>query len=160
MMHEKLHLSNSDKPSVPMLSPQAANMLQRAPLLAFGTLDAAGRPWTTLWGGDKGFSQPLGNSIIGIRNPVAATLDPVVETLVGTKTDSEVVREQGNGRLVSGLTIDLETRKRVKLAGRMVAGALGEVLSESADALIPTKDGIKQGLLQLVVRIEESLGMI
>lgn len=151
-MHKKLRVPGTDNPTVPMLSSQAAGMLQRAPLLAFGTLDAQGRPWTTVWGGSTGFSQPLGNSAIGIRTPVAAKLDPVVEVLVGSDVNGGVVREEGEGRLVSGLAIDLDTRKRVKVAGRMVAGALGE----AGD----TGDDQQQGVLQLVARIDESLGKL
>lgn len=151
MMHKMLRLPERDNPTVPMLSPQASSMLQRAPLLAFGTLDPEGRPWTTVWGGSTNFSQPLGNSIIGVRTAVAAKFDPVVEALVGKNVSGEVVREGGRGRLVSGLAIDLWTRKRVKLAGRMVAGALG---GEEDD-----ESRKQQGMLQLVARIDETLGI-
>lgn len=137
-----------------MLSPQASSMLQRAPLLAFGTLDPEGRPWTTVWGGRKGFSQPLGNSMIGIRTLVASKLDPVVEVLVGRDAKGEIVKEEGQGRLLSGLAIDLDTRKRVKLAGRMVAGTLGSTNGEDN-----TDQHEQQGILQLVARIDESLGV-
>lgn len=144
-----------DNPTVPMLSPQAANMLQRAPLLAFGALDPEGRPWTTVWGGRTGFSRPLGNSTIGIRTFVALELDPVVEVLVGRGAEGEIVKEEGDGRLLSGLAIDLDTRKRVKLAGRMVAGSLGSVHEDDAAG-----DDLRQGVLQLVARIDETLGAL
>ncbi|KAF2152950.1 oxidoreductase FAD/NAD(P)-binding protein [Myriangium duriaei CBS 260.36] len=157
MMHEKLRVPERDNPTMPLLSPQAANMLIRAPLLAVGTLDAEGRPWTTLWGGEKGFSRPLGNSIVGIRTPVAATSDPVVEALVGHKADGEVVQETGKGRMVSGLSIDLETRKRVKLAGRMMAGALDSNQEPDTENTAEAPSS-RQGLLQLVLKIDESLG--
>ncbi|THX95734.1 oxidoreductase [Aureobasidium pullulans] len=152
LMQKKLHVPGLDNPTVPMLSPQAANMLQRAPLLAFGTLDPEGRPWTTVWGGNTGFSKPLGNNMIGIRTSVAAKLDPVVEYLVGSDAKGEVVKEEGEGRLLSGLAIDLGTRKRVKLAGKMMAGMLG---SEDSDG---SMENIQQGVLQLVAHIDESLG--
>lgn len=153
LMQKKLHVPGLDNPTVPMLSPQAANMLQRAPLLAFGTLDPEGRPWTTVWGGDTGFSKPLGNNMIGIRTSVAAKLDPVVEFLVGSDAKGEVVKEEGEGRLLSGLAIDLGTRKRVKLAGKMVAGMLGSEDSEES------MENVQQGVLQLVAHIDESLGL-
>jgi hypothetical protein len=155
LMQRRLRVPEMDNPTIPMLSPQASSMLQRAPLLAFGTLDSEGRPWTTVWGGRTGFSRPLGNSTIGIRTPVALELDPVVEALVGQNAEGDVVKEEGEGRLLSGLAIDLETRKRVKLAGRMVAGSLG-----STDGDYPTRADIRQGVLQLVARIDESLGML
>ena len=144
-----------DNPTIPMLSPQASNMLQRAPLLAFGTLDSEGRPWTTVWGGRTGFSRPLGNSTIGIRTFVALKLDPVVDVLVGQGVEGEIVKEEGEGRLLSGLAIDLDTRKRVKLAGRMVAGTLGSVHEDDA-----AKDDSRQGVLQIVARIDETLGVL
>jgi hypothetical protein len=153
LMQRKLRVPEMDNPTIPMLSPQASNMLQRAPLLAFGTLDSEGRPWTTVWGGRTGFSRPLGNNTIGIRTSVALELDPVVEALVGRNAEGDIVKEEGEGRLLSGLAIDLETRKRVKLAGRMVAGSLN-----STDEDYPTNTDIRQGVLQLVARIDESLG--
>jgi hypothetical protein len=153
-MHKKLHVPDNDNPSMPTLSPQAANMLQKAPLLAFGTLDREGRPWTTVWGGRAGFSQPVGNSMIGIRTPVAVELDPVVEALVGTNVKGVIAREEGEGRSLSGLAIDLGTRKRVKIAGRMVAGSLDGIESEVGDG-----SSTHQGILQLIVHITESLGL-
>jgi hypothetical protein len=154
LMQRKLHVPDMDNPTIPMLSPQASSMLQRAPLLAFGTLDSEGRPWTTVWGGRAGFSRPLGNSTIGIRTPVALKLDPVVEVLVGRDAKDEIVKEEGEGRTLSGLAIDLDTRKRVKLAGRMVAGSLG-----STDGAHGTNNDSQQGVLQLVARIDETLGL-
>lgn len=160
LMHEKLHVpSDRGNPTVPMLTPQLAHMLSVGPLLALGTLDAEGRPWTSLWGGEKGFARAYGGSVVGIKTPVAATLDPVVEALVGRNADGEVHQEEGPGRMVSGLTIDLETRKRVKLAGRMVAGSLNALGPSQDDESHGETDEPRQGLLGLVVKIEQSLGM-
>lgn len=139
-----------------MLSQQAVRTLGLAPLLAIGTVDSESRPWTTIWGGESGFSRPLGQSILGIRTPVAAHDDPVVESLVGTQPDGEVVKEQGQGRMVSGLTIDFVSRKRVKLYGRMVAGALSTIQLEDCEAL---GDSDPQTEIQLVIGIEQSLGV-
>lgn len=139
-----------------MLSQQAVRTLGFAPLLAIGTVDSESRPWTTIWGGEPGLSRPLGQSILGIRTPVAALHDPVVESLVGLKPDGEVVKEQGQGRMVSGLTIDFVSRKRVKLYGRMVAGALSTIQLEDREAL---RDSDMQTEIQLVLRIEQSLGV-
>ena len=123
-MAKAMRVPDMDNPTVPTLSPQLANHARIAPLIAIGTLDKQGRPWTTLWGGEKGISQPIAQGILGIRSQVVRQHDPVVEELVGKEGDGTVVREEGVGRMVSGLTIDLETRKRTKLYGRMVAGAL------------------------------------
>jgi hypothetical protein len=151
-MHELLHVPENEKPDSPFLSPGAGYMLQRAPLLSLGTLDSENRPWTTVWGGEPGFARPVAESIIGVRTLVDKKYDPLAQILLGGRDDGEVVKEEGAGRLVSGLTIDLETRKRVKLAGRMIAGALGS-LDEDGQS---EHTGI--GQVQLVVKIESSLG--
>ena len=152
-IREAMHSPPTDNPTVPTLSPQLANHLQVAPLVAIGTIDKEGRPWTTLWGnGDKGFARPLANEIIGIRTPVTGKYDPVVEELFGKDATGEVVREEGTGRMVSGLTIDLETRKRVKMYGRMIAGALGT----REDEVAGHEEHIAEA--QLVLKIEQSEG--
>jgi hypothetical protein len=63
--------------------------------------------------------------------------------------------------MVSGLSIDLMTRKRVKIYGRMIAAALSRI-SEDEDKdkeeMHQESDTSAQGQVQLVVRIEQSLG--
>jgi hypothetical protein len=144
-MHKLFHLPPMDNPTQPYLGPGASYMLMRSPLVALGTLDLEGRPWTSLWGGKPGFSKPIAQSIIGVKTTVDRRYDPVIEVLLGGRAGGEVVQEQGKGRMVSGLAIDLETRRRVKLYGRMVVAALSA-----------TEEGL--GEVQLVVKIEQSLG--
>ncbi|KAK5740513.1 hypothetical protein LTR17_004550 [Elasticomyces elasticus] len=151
-MQRLMKVPEFDNPTVPALSPQLANHLQIAPLIAIGTLDKQGRPWTTLWGGEKGFARPLGGGIVGFRTAVTGRFDPVVGELVGQDATGEVVKEEGEGRIVSGLTIDLETRKRVKMCGRMVAGAL----STREDEITGRNESVAE--IQLVLKIEQSLG--
>ena len=151
-MRHAMHSPDYDNPTFPALSPQLANHLQIAPLISIGTLDSQGRPWTTLWGGERGMARSLGGGIVGIKTPVTGKYDPVVEELVGRDTSGQVVREEGKGRMVSGLTIDLEKRKRVKLFGRMVAGALGT----RDDEVTGHEEHIAE--IQLVLKIEQSLG--
>jgi len=115
-------------------------------------LDQQGQPWTTLWGGEPGLARPLGGGIIGLKTPVIARHDPVIEELVGKEANGEVVREEGQGRMVSGLTIDLVTRKRVKMYGRMIAGAL----MLRADEATEHQEAVAE--VQLVVKVEQSLG--
>lgn len=62
-------------------------------------------------------ARPLGGGIVGIRTQVAEKFDPVVEELVGKEPSSQAVKEEGSRSMVSGLTIDLVTRKRVKMYG-------------------------------------------
>ncbi|EEQ92652.1 oxidoreductase, variant [Blastomyces dermatitidis ER-3] len=155
-MHKLMHSPEKYNPTTPYLSPGAAYLIQKSPLIALGITDTQGRPWTTIWGGETGFAGPVAESIIGIRNFVDKTYDPVVETLYGGKSNGEVVKEEGKGRLMSGLSLDMETRKRVKLMGRMVAGNLAGL-----EATDPDKQGnepLHAGQAQLVVKIEQSIG--
>ncbi|KAF2847433.1 oxidoreductase-like protein [Plenodomus tracheiphilus IPT5] len=153
LMQRLLHVPETDNPTSTILTPQASLMLQRGPLLAIGTLDKQLRPWTTLWGGSAGFSSPLGGNMIGTRTLVDGQYDPVVRALVGNARSGELVQPEGEEKLVSGLAIDLMTRKRVKLAGVMVAGTVTEIEVTVTD---DTKQ--KQSQIQLVTKIKESLG--
>ncbi|QSS66426.1 oxidoreductase [Histoplasma capsulatum] len=155
-MHELMQSPEELNPSAPYLSPGAAHLVQRAPLIALGTIDSQGRPWATVWGGEAGLAGPVAQSIIGIRNFVDKTYDPVVEALYGGKRNGEVVKEEGKGRLMSGLAVDMEARKRVKLMGRMVAGNLTGLEATALDK--KGNEPMHAGQAQLVVRIEQSLG--
>lgn len=155
-IHNLLRIPRTENPTAPCLTPGAAYLLSKSPLLALGTLDKEGRPWSTIWGGEAGFAGQIAQSIIGIRALVDRANDPVVGTLLGDKADGEVVKEEGGGRMVSGLTIDLETRKRVKLYGRMVVGSMAPF--ESDEKTGDLKDSGTKGKVQLVLKIEESLG--
>jgi ferredoxin-NADP reductase/predicted pyridoxine 5'-phosphate oxidase superfamily flavin-nucleotide-binding protein len=178
-MHDLMRVPEQDNPTSSMLTSQASFNLQRNPLLAVGTLDSEGRPWTTLWGGQPGFSQPLGGGMIGTRTIVDAVNDPVVRALVGGRgrpeeekedavedRDGEMVQPEG-GKMVAGLSIDLMTRKRVKIAGRMIAGTVSSVDVEYTDSSsdsnadsTTTRDArpAQQDQIQLVTTIEQSLG--
>jgi hypothetical protein len=144
-IHKLLRNPHHDNPTSPFLSPYAANQLQGSPLLALGTLDEEGRPWTTLWAGDAGFARRIGQSVIGVKATVDRNFDPFVETLLGKEADGEPIAGGDRGRMVGGLAIDLATRTRVKLYGRMAGGALSA-----------TGEGI--GEAQLAIKIEQSLG--
>ena len=150
-MHNKMGGLDADNPTHGALSQQGAFMLQQAPLLALGTLDDYGRPWTTVWGGEPGFARPLGGSMIGIKTPVDDGCDPVVEILCHSDKSqpSQSNPQQMAGKLMGGLTIDLDRRKRVKLAGKMVAGAVAIPEADQDDA---------QAQMQLVTHIQQSLG--
>src|SRR4051812_48955075 len=91
-MHKLLHVPHFDNPTSSMLTPHAAFALRKAPLLAIGTLDSQDRPWTSLWGGDTGFSEPLGGGIIGTRTIVDGVNDPVVQALVGSAEKGEMIQ--------------------------------------------------------------------
>jgi hypothetical protein len=145
-MHKLLRVPDQDNPTSPYLTPYGNMILTRSPLLALGTLDKADRPWTTIGGGEPGFSRAIGQSIIGVKTTIDAKYDPVVEALLGKNFDGEVINPDGPGNMVGGLGINLESRTRIKLYGRMVAGAVSATEGDAGEA-------------QLVVKIEQSLGL-
>ena len=149
-MHKLTKVDKQDNPSSPCLQPRAASMVQRFPLLALGTVDRQGRPWATVWGGEAPFAQPIAQSTIGIRTTVDSKFDPVVQVLYDGKDNGEVVQEQDPGRMISGLSIHLEQRNRMKLFGRMVAGALSTDTEGFSSGSV--------GQVQLVIKIEQSMG--
>ena len=160
-MHRLTRVEQQDNPTSPFLTPRAAHLIQRFPLMAVGTLDGENRPWCTVWGGETPMSQTVAQSIIGIRTNVDASFDPVVEAIWQGKDGGEVVKEEAPGRMISALSISLEDRNRVKLAGRMVAGALTAHTSndeEETESENSSHQKGKVGQIQLVVKIEQSLG--
>lgn len=146
-VQELMKVPYQDNPTVPMLSGGAATLLSRSPLLAVGTVDDNGKVWTTLWGGTPGFARgiPSMENVIAMKVPVDATYDPVVDSLMGANGQGSALR----GKMIGALAIDLETRRRVKLFGRAIAGALGQTEIDERDA----------SELQLIVNIEQSLGV-
>jgi hypothetical protein len=152
-IHRRLGVEgNYDNPTSSMLTPYAAYLLQRSPLLAIGTLDSEGRPWTTVWGGDPGFASSLGSSIIGLSVTVDRKHDPVVAALLTDTAGDDVSWVRGQGKMVGGLAIDLLKRQRVKLYGRLAASTINTLSAEEGE------DDIGIGEMRLVVRIEQSLG--
>lgn len=160
-IHKRTHVHyDEDNPTSPFLTPRAAQQIQRYQLMAFGVLDEDDRPWCTVWGsGEPPLAQPIGPSVIGIRTKVDASFDPVVKAIWKGKDNGEVLRQEGDGKLMAGLSIQLEERGRVKLAGKIIAGALNantqspEQTKDQDDS--PTG---KSGEVQLVARIDQSLG--
>ena len=146
-VQELMKVPYQDNPTVPMLSGGAATLLSRSPLLAVGTVDDSGKVWTTLWGGTPGFARgiPQMENTIAMRVPIDATYDPVVESLMDANGQGSGLR----GKMIGALAIDLETRRRVKLFGRAIAGALGQTEIDEQEA----------AELQLIVNVEQSLGV-
>ncbi|KAL9029428.1 MAG: hypothetical protein Q9196_002322 [Gyalolechia fulgens] len=153
LMHSKLHIPHQENPTSPFLTPYAARLLWNAPLLALGTLDDIGRPWTTLLGGEAGFARPLGQSTIGIRALVDSMYDPVIRCLLGSKDEGDWVDREPKPRPFAALSIDLATRSRVKLAGQMVAGALDK---QGGDDI--KEEDARATEAQMVFKVERSLG--
>ncbi|EEA28413.1 hypothetical protein TMatcc_003255 [Talaromyces marneffei ATCC 18224] len=154
-LHDKLHVPHGDNPTSTFLNQYGQFMVPRAPLIGLGALDDDGRPWSTVWGGETGFSSVIDTDIVGMRAVVDRLHDPVVNSLFGDAkgTNGSTIRTNGQGKMISGVTIDLENRKRVKLYGKVIMGTLEDPEDEGNLGL----EG-KRGHAQLVVKIEESLG--
>jgi len=147
-MHEQLKVPKSQNPTFPGLADRYGLRVMHSSLVALGTLDKAGRPWTTIWGGERGFARPVAEDVLALNSSVDARYDPVFKALWDGIDEEGVLQgainrpNDGEGKVMSGLAIDLETRDRVKLAGKMIAGA--------------TVDGGKS--VQLAMAVTESLG--
>ncbi|EED23081.1 oxidoreductase, FAD-binding, putative [Talaromyces stipitatus ATCC 10500] len=150
-----LHVPPTENPTSTFLSQYGQSMVSRAPLIGLGALDANSRPWSTVWGGETGFSSVIDSDIVGMRALVDRVHDPVVQSLFGHSEETGSIRVDGQGKMISGVTIDLENRKRVKLYGKVIMGTLEdpEGEDEGGRGLVG-----KRGHAQLVVKIEESLG--
>ena len=163
-MHLLTKVGEHDNPTTPFLTPRAESMANRYPLMSLGTLDDMERPWCTLWGSglddQENFpiAQQVGPSVLGIRGRVDTRFDPVVSVLYGERDDGEVLRSEGPGKMVSGLSLFLEERGRVKLYGRMVAGALQGFEEQRENGGSTNGEKTKTGQAQLVLKIEQSLG--
>ena len=146
-----LGLTSRENPSQPGLPGPWAARISASPLIALGTLDDEGRPWATVWGGEAPSAQLVGEDMLGMRAKVDANNDPVFKALwksgngVTGQEQQGVVRPQdGKVQLISGLAIDLETRNRIKFAGRWVGGAVAKTDEEDE--------------VQMAVHVLESLG--
>lgn len=146
IMHDVLKIPYFTNPTSLFLSPSAGYLLQNAPLLALGILDGEGKPWTTVWGGERGFAKPLGSSKISIKAVVDQKYDPLSAALFHGNNE-KIEKDRARGKMISGLALDLDSRQRVKLYGRMVAGTFGSMKDEEDVCTI-----------QLLVKIEQSLG--
>lgn len=153
-MHMLMRVPERDNPTTPYLSPGAGMLVMTTPILALGTTDPEGRIWSTIWGGEEGFARPIAQSVIGVRALVDRLYDPVLETLVGTTANNEVIKADGPGKMVSALAINLSNRKRAKIFGRMMLGTLNDLEEHTTPE---EKDG-ERAQVQLVVHVDESLG--
>lgn len=149
-MRNMLHVPPGRNPTAPGLPMPYAMRVRQSPIVALGTLDSQNRPWTTIWGGERGFAGPVAQGVLGFNSAVDMRHDPVFEALwTDTDADGIVRPNDGQGKMMSALAIDLETRDRMKLAGVMVAGA---VVKRDDD------DGDGTGDVQAAMVVTESLG--
>ncbi|POR38466.1 Uncharacterized protein TPAR_01325 [Tolypocladium paradoxum] len=135
-VRQMLKVPPSENPTSPGLPAPYAMRVQQSPLVALGTLDAQGRPWTTVWGGERGFAGPVAQGVLGFSSDVDTRHDPVFGALwEGAGEDGLVQPGGGRGKMMAALAIDLETRDRVKLAGVMMAGSAKEEAVQAAMAV-------------------------
>ena len=166
-MHKRTGVgTRHENPTDPFLTPSAANMIQRYPMMAMGTLDDDDRLWCTVWSSDQVPIARLGTeSILEVHTTVDASFDPVIRAIFEGKDNGDIRQVEGDGRLMAGLSIHLEERARVKFAGRVVAGAItaseaskdrGENKKDRGENKNDSNRG-KVGEVDLVVNIEQSL---
>lgn len=141
-IHKLLGLPERSNPLRSFLTPNSVNVINHACLIAIGTLDEQGTPWTTLWGGESSFMRSTGQSLITIKAVVDSRNDPVLSIFLGKDT---VEGEVKPGKMISGLGIDIENRDRAKLFGRILSGHVKA-----------TEDGLAQVLI--VATVEQSTG--
>ncbi|KAI9151844.1 hypothetical protein HJFPF1_09055 [Paramyrothecium foliicola] len=125
-MQERLKVPLMENPTAAGLPMSYVWRVADSSLVAVGTLDEQGRPWTTVWGGRIGFAGQVAQDVVGFNTDVDAQYDPVLEAFwEGSPRDGgDVVQpNQGRGKMMSAVAINLTSRDRVKLGGNMVAGA-------------------------------------
>ncbi|KAJ9162417.1 Oxidoreductase [Coniochaeta hoffmannii] len=146
-VHKLLNVpSHGGKPNSRGMPPSYGHRIATSPLVAFGACDEQGRPWTTVLGGERGFSRPIQQGFLGAKTLVDRKHDPVVEALLGpAPAEGELLQREVP---LSALSVDLENRDRVKIAGRLVAG------------LINSQGGAGSGVgeVELAVLVKETLG--
>lgn len=143
-MYKTLKLPISGDPTSSGLPMNHAVRAMQSPLVAVGTLDNKGRPWTTVWGGDIGCARPVAEDVLRFDSKVDTQHDPVFSALLGSdksKAGHAVLQNEKKRKMMAALTIDLDGQDRVKLMGKMLAAMEG-----------------KDGRVRVAMDIEESLG--
>ncbi|RLL67630.1 pyridoxamine 5'-phosphate oxidase family protein [Streptomyces sp. Z26] len=166
-MHRLLRVPYEDNPTTRGLPAVYGSTLPHFPLFALGAVDRHDRVWTTLFGGRPGTAGLVSSGVLGLAFPARLRRlpveegggwvgpDPVLEALVSGTPSSDGQPIDLSGKTVSGLALDLETRTRVKVAGRAIRGAVLE--KQPAGGTVPA-GGTEPVDVRLAVAVEESLG--
>lgn len=120
-MHDLMNVSDQFNPTSQFLPPDAGHFVYQAPLVAIGIIDDWGNPWTTVFGGEPGIARPIGDSMIMMDTPAPNEDDPVLKFFLGSTPVNQTAQFHGKKPIMAGLAIDLESRTRVKLHGRLRA---------------------------------------
>ena len=129
-----LRVPAHENPKSPGLSLYAARLLLKSsPLLAIGTLDRDGWPWTTILTSTdpetSGPAQPMRGGGVGVSVVLGERNeqdDPVVEILRQSSLSKSTMR---NVPSIGGLGISLEERERIKISGKLLGT---EIIDEGA----------------------------
>ncbi|KAK3900759.1 hypothetical protein C8A05DRAFT_45458 [Staphylotrichum tortipilum] len=144
-VHVLLKSPNRQNPTSAGLPPSLGHRVAASPLLAIATMDDQGRPWTSIWGGERGFARPVAPNILGIQSLVNKAHDPVVQAFLTGAAEEGTFAQPEGGKPMSALSIDLDTRDRVKLGGKILVTSLA-----------PRGDTVSDA--QIAMRVDESLG--
>lgn len=151
----KVPTSMRHNPTQPGLSFSHGYRVAESPIVALGTLDSDGNIWTALWGGEKGFARPVAKNVLALQSLVDVEGDPFVGSLLPLKNgdgDGDgVIKPEGDGKMMSGLSVDLGTRDRVKLAGRLLVASLDNKGGSAGD-----KRKVRE--IQIAMTVDEGLG--
>ncbi|KAH8908524.1 hypothetical protein BR93DRAFT_950357 [Coniochaeta sp. PMI_546] len=147
-VQDLLGVSTASRPNPTSLEFPPAHGIRIASnhLMGLGALDDQGRPWSTIWGGERGFAQRIAKGILGIRALVDRTYDPVAQALLGAPGGGTVQPDDmtTGHKFMSGMSIDFDSRDRVKIMGRLLTSDAG--------------DDVKVGEVQLAMIVQESTG--
>jgi predicted pyridoxine 5'-phosphate oxidase superfamily flavin-nucleotide-binding protein len=96
---------------------QHRDFFAQLPFIVVGGLDAARKPWATVWAGTPGFMHSSDPTILRIRQPHVCTGDPLAGLLAGLPHGGHDA-EQG-GAPIGLLGIEPHTRRRNRLNGTL-----------------------------------------
>lgn len=115
-----LGVERFDNPALPCLVRGSRSHLLRTPLFALGVMDSQNRIWSTLLGGTAGIARQMSPTIVGISALVALGHDPAVQALAQNhRSRRSGCSDQILGK-ISGVSIDLERLRRLKVFGEVV----------------------------------------
>jgi uncharacterized protein len=120
----------------PTLPPPAQGFLTELRWVIAGGLDARDRPWASLVAGPRGFAHPIDDRTLRLAAVLAAG-DPLGEALAP-------------GALVGLLAIDLATRRRLRLNGR--------IATHDASGLVIAADQVFSNCPKHIQRREDATG--
>ncbi|KAH7092460.1 hypothetical protein FB567DRAFT_238216 [Paraphoma chrysanthemicola] len=147
-VQEMLGVSTASRPNPTSLEfpPAHGARIASNHLFSLGALDDEGRPWSTIWGGERGFAKRIAKGVLEIRALVDRQYDPVAQALLGSTTQGETARPVATEqKFMSGLSIDFDSRDRVKVMGKLLTGE-----ARNHDD--------KVGEIQLAMAVQESTG--